>query len=273
MSLLTIDGDKCKRCGQCMAVCPAYIIQIEGQEALPSLIEGGEAFCINCGHCVVVCPKGAFSLETMKAEHCTPVRKELLPSSEQVEHFLKSRRSIRIYKRKPVPQETLAKLIDIARYAPSGHNSQMVQWLVVRDKKEVKRLTGLVVDWLRQTIEESPWLAEILHSDLIVGAWDSGIDVITHNAPHVIVAHMPKDYGILGDCQIALTYLELAAYSLGLGACWAGYFQIAATSYPPLTEALQFPEGHQSFGAMVIGYPKHRMHRIPLRNYPSIVWR
>jgi nitroreductase len=35
-------------------------------------------------------------------------------------------------------------------------------------------------------------------------------------------------------CAIALTYLELATYSLGLGACWAGYFSAAAAFYPPM---------------------------------------
>jgi hypothetical protein len=38
----------------------------------------------------------------------------------------------------------------------------------------------------------------------------------------------------------ALTYLELAAYGLGLGACWAGFLTGAATFYAPVMEALDF---------------------------------
>jgi nitroreductase len=75
------------------------------------------------------------------------------------------------------------------------------------------------------------------------------------------------------DCSIALTYLELAAFTMGLGACWAGWFNFAANHYAPLTEALGLPEGHAAFGAMMLGHPRHRYQRIPRRKQPDIVWR
>jgi len=75
------------------------------------------------------------------------------------------------------------------------------------------------------------------------------------------------------DCSIALTYLELAAFSMGLGACWAGWFNFAANHHPPLTEALRLPEGHAVFGAMMLGHPRHGYQRIPPRKEPAIAWR
>ena len=274
MSVLALDRDKCNSCGICVLECPPRIIELVEPEALPSHVEGGEQICIVCGHCVAVCPLGAIGLETMKPEDCAPVRKKLLPSPEQVEHLFKSRRSVRAYKKKPVPREMLAKLIDIARHAPSGSNAQPVQWLVIEDAKDVKRLAGLVVDWVRLAIKEMPEMADLLRFDLIVGDWDSGIDRIMRGAPHAIVAHAPRDDVMAPQASaIALTTLELAAYSQGLGACWAGWFQMAATNYPPMIEALQLPEGHAFLGAMMIGYPRHRFRRIPLRNEPAILWR
>ena len=274
MSIFAVDHDKCNFCGLCAVECPAAIIVIKGPEALPFMARGGEKFCINCGHCVAVCPPGAISLETMKPEDCTTVSKELLPTPEQVEHFLKSRRSVRVFKEEPVPRRILAKLIDIARYAPSGRNSQPVQWLVVEDPNEVKRLSGLVVDWMRSATKESPEFANHLPVDLIVAAWESGVDTIMRHAPHAILAHAVRDLpSAQGSGLIGLTYLELAAYSMGVGACWAWFFGLAATSYPPMQEALQFPDGHQCLGAMMIGYPKHKLSRIPLRNEPNIIWR
>lgn len=146
MSVLAPDRDKCNSCGMCVLECPRGIIELVEPEALPSYVEGREELCITCGHCVAVCPLDAIALETMKPEDCAPVRKKLLPSPEQVEHLFKSRRSVRAYKKKPVPREMLARLIDIARHAPSGHNAQPVQWLVIEDTKDVKRLAGLVAD-------------------------------------------------------------------------------------------------------------------------------
>jgi len=273
MSVFAIDSDKCDSCGVCSAECPAGIILIKEPGALPYKAKGGELMCINCGHCVAVCPTGALHHERMEPEECVPISRKLLPSGAHVEHLMKSRRSIRVYKEKPVPRETLAKLIDIARYAPSGGNIQPVHWLVIEDREEIKRLGGLAVDWMRSMLQAMPGLDDQSHLGLIVSACDRGIDMIMHEAPHLIVAHAQIQFGLLqADCDIALTYLELAAYSMGLGACWNGLFYMTS-NHPTVKEALQLPEGHQCFGAMLIGYPKYKYRRIPLRKEPKVVWR
>jgi len=274
MSILTVDDAKCTRCGFCVLECPPRIIEQADPKALPTLVEDQVGRCITCGHCVSVCPFAAIALRTMKPEDCMPVNKELLPTAEQVEHFLKSRRSIRAYKDEPVPGEILAKLIDIARYAPSGSNSQPVQWLVIEDRTEVRRLAALVIEWMNLLIKKSPGVIELFHFDLFVNGWERGEDRVLRGAPHIIVAHAPKDTPMAQEnCSIALTYLELAAHSQGLGACWAGYLLAAATSFPAMINALGLPGGHRCFGAMMVGYPKHKFKRIPLRNEPSIIWR
>ena len=275
MSAFSVDCDKCNFCGMCVAECSPRIIDMEGPQSLPFMIEDGEERCIKCGHCVAVCPTAAVSIDIMDAEECAPLSRELLPTAEQVELLLKSRRSIRSHEDKPVLRETLQKLIDIARYAPSGHNIQPVRWLIVEDTKETRRLAGLVAEWMRSIVEANPKLATDLGFDRLVDAWDRGEDMILRSAPHIIMAHADKAYGPLGEtaCIIAMTYLELAAYSLDLGACWAGYFQVACGAYPPLTEALELPQGHQVYAAMMVGYPRYKFSRIPLRNEPEISWR
>lgn len=274
MSVFTVDPELCNSCGMCFLECPAAVIEIAKPKALPTLAAGGEERCIVCGHCVAVCPKAAIALDKMRPEQCAPLRRELLPSAEQVEQLLRSRRSIRAYKKKPVAHGMLARLIDIARYAPTGRNAQDVQWLVVEDPGETRRLAGLVVDWMRGQLEASPQLGRLLHFDTIVAGWEKGRDPVLRGAPHVIVAHASRA-ALLGqlNCTIALTYLELAAYSMGLGACWAGWLQAVAQAHPQVAEALRLPDGHQSFGAMMVGYPRHRFSRIPLRNEPAVIWR
>ncbi len=272
MAIFTVDADKCARDGICVAECPGGLIEMKGE--LPAPVEGAESLCINCGHCVAVCPRGALSLATMPAEECPPVQNELLPGPDQVEHLLLSRRSIRSYKDEVVDWGTLARLVDIARHAPSGHNTQPVHWLVVEDRDEVKRLSGLVIDWMRHVQAQNPGLARSLHLDRVVRSWENGKDRVCRDAPHVILTHAAKSgIGPQAACTIALTYLELAAFSLGLGACWAGYLGAAAASFPPLVATLDLPEGHQVFGAMLVGYPRYPYHRVPVRNKPVIIWR
>jgi nitroreductase len=107
-----------------------------------------------------------------------------------------------------------------------------------------------------------------------IAGWDSGVDMICRGAPHLVIACGPENLPISAtDCAIALTYLELAAPSFGLGACWAGFFTAAARQWSPLQQALALPEGHVVCGAMMIGYPRFRYYRLPLRNEAQIMWR
>jgi nitroreductase/NAD-dependent dihydropyrimidine dehydrogenase PreA subunit len=274
MSLFVVDEQKCKRDGLCVAECPVGIIEMENKESFPSPGAGAEEICVKCGHCVAVCPHGALTLRIMKPEECDSIDKELMISARQAEYFFRQRRSIRNYQDRPVDRATLTKLIDMARYAPSGHNSQPVHWLVIEDADEVRRMAGLVVNWMRVMIKDRPEVAEPMHFDRVVSAWENGRDRVLRGAPHLIVAH--GDTSLIAAqtaCIIALTYLELGASALGLGACWAGYFNAAANFYPPLQQALSLPKGHASFGAMMVGHPTFAYHRIPLRNQAKIQWR
>jgi len=273
-SLFEIDIQKCKRDGICAAVCPLKLITVSEEDKLPLPIDKAEKQCIKCGQCVASCPYGAFSLNVMKPEECAQFDAKLLPSAEQVKSFLTSRRSIRVYKKQPVDRETLADIIDTARYAPTAVNIQPVKWLVIEAAEEVNRLAGLVVDWMRNVIKEDPELAKGLGMKRFVADWEAGQDRICRGAPHLIIAHANGAIAASqSSCTIALTYLELAAFSKGLGACWAGFFHRAATLYPPIMQALNLPEGHQVFGAMLVGYPQYRYYRIPQRKKAAVTWR
>ena len=273
MDLFEVNHQTCNQDGICAAVCPAGIVDFEkGSYPVPST--EAEEICIRCGHCVAVCPTASLSHREMPVEACPPVQKALHLGSEQCEHFLRSRRSIRVYKDKPVGRDLLAKLIDIARYAPSGHNAQDAKWLVLENREELHTLSGIAVDWMRWMMENMSQIALSMHMDRAILRWESGVDSILRGAPALIIAYGEKEnVRATTTCTIALTYLELAATSLDLGGCWAGYFNAAAIHFPPMAEALSLPEGHQSCGAMMVGYPKFRYHRLPLRNTPNITWR
>jgi nitroreductase/ferredoxin len=274
MGLFVVDQEKCKRDGVCVAECPIGIIELRSKDDVPTPTEDAENFCIDCGHCVTVCPHGALSHRSMTPERCPPVRREWALDPERVEHFLRTRRSIRSYRAEPVDREVLIKLIDIARYAPSGHNSQPVRWLIIYDGAEVRRLAGFVAEWLRFMVEEQPEVVLPMHMDRVVAAWDSGDERICRGAPHIIVAQGKEGERAASDaCIIALAHLELAAPAFGLGACWAGYFNRASTLWPPMRKTLGLPKGYVSYGAMMVGYPKYAYQRLPLRNEARITWR
>ncbi len=273
MKLFEVDQQSCKQDGICAAACPIEIIDFQ-KNGYPSPSAEAEELCIRCGHCVAACPTGSLSHREMPVEQCPPVQSNLQLSPEHCEHFLRSRRSIRVYKDEPVPRADLARLIEVARYAPSGHNSQCAEWLVLDNRDELRKLAGIVADWMRWLIGKMPELALSWHMDKTLKRWEKGKDVILREAPAVIIAHAEEHNRLApATCTIALTYLELAATSMDLGCCWAGYFNAAAVAFPPMKEALALPAGHQCFGSMMVGYPLFHYHRLPTRKPPAISWR
>lgn len=273
MAFFTVNSETCNRDGLCAAVCPLGILDWQ-PGALPVPSADAETICIRCGHCVAVCPTASFEHRDMPVSACPPVRPELRLDAEHCEQFLRARRSIRVYRKQSVEQEKLARLIDMARYAPSGINSQGARWLVIANREELHRLAGIVIEWMQWLQAEMPDVAQSLHVDRAIRRWQAGEDVILRGAPALIVAYAEKDNRMApSTCTIALTTLELAATSLGLGGCWAGYFNAAATTFPPMIAALGLPDGHQTYGAMMVGYPKFAYHRLPTRKEPEIDWR
>jgi nitroreductase/NAD-dependent dihydropyrimidine dehydrogenase PreA subunit len=274
MSLFTIDRKKCKRDGMCAKECPAQIIILADKDAFPTLMDKGEESCINCGHCVAVCPHGALTLSKMPLAQCPVIQSDLLPEADQIKHLLMARRSIRYYKNRMVAHELLEELIDTARYAPTGSNKQQVQWMVFENPAEVNRLASMVIDFARlmRPLTADETMAKNMERK--IAAWDKGIDSILRGAPHLIVVHSQADLPFAeADCLIALSYLELYAYTKGLGTCFAGYLTAAANFHEPLAQALGLPHGHKCFGAVMLGYPQYKYTRIPTRNAPVVTWR
>lgn len=274
MQLFTIDTTTCNKDGLCAEVCPARIIRQDKGE-FPEPVEGAEEICIQCGHCVAVCPKGSFSHKDIPPAHCPEIKDDLKISPEQTIQFLRSRRSIRVYKKKPVPRDILSTLIDTARYAPTGHNSQCVEWMVIDDPDLLKELTAVTVEWMRWMTHHMKEFAATMHMDRTIRRFEeTGEDVILRGAPALIVTHAHKENNFApAACTIALAYLELAATGLGLGTCFAGYLKAAETFFPPMKSVLSLPQDHDCMGALMVGYPKFTYKRLPTRKEPPVTWR
>jgi nitroreductase len=114
-------------------------------------------------------------------------------NEEQAVQFLRSPRSIHVFQDKPVEKEKIRRLIEIARYASTAINSQLVEWLVVSDKSRINKITSLTADYFRGVLKEDPhaaWAPSLLR---IVAAWEAGYDAMLRNAPALVVASAPKE--------------------------------------------------------------------------------
>ena len=274
MTTMRIDRDLCTCCGICTEVCPQGIISPGSAGELPDIATDREAFCIRCGHCMVSCPTRALTLGFLQDEPEPGRPAAFPPEPDLIAYYLKNRRSVRHYTREPVPRDTIAAILDVARYAPSGVNQQPVRWLVIHDPGEVHSLAGMTVDWMRHEAGKDHPLLPKPALDGLLAAWDRGGDPICRNAPHLLVATVPEGPGsAFIDGIIAVTYADIAAPAFGVGTCWAGFLSLAVQAWPPLKEALAIPEGYVYSFSLMCGFPEFKTYGIPRRNPPKVTWR
>ena len=230
-----------------------------------------DEYCMRCGHCVAVCPTDSIVHREMPLEQCPRIDPEMEVSFDQVTQLIKGRRSVREFQDKPVPRELIENIIDVARYAPTGHNAQGVRWLIIDVPEELKALTAIGVDWFRSMTEgDSPWALE---AQAILRIHELGLNIFLRNAPMVVVTYAEKDNHISeADCIIAMSYFDLVAKAAGLGCCWNGYFYRSAQTFQPMVDAIALPEGFTPYAAVGVGYPRFPYNRIPVRKSPDIIW-
>jgi nitroreductase/NAD-dependent dihydropyrimidine dehydrogenase PreA subunit len=272
MGLLRVDRDKCEKEGICVQVCPVGILALDPDRG-PEVRQGLAPHCIGCGHCVAACPHGALDNVRNPLAAQVPLLEYPVLEAEAAFAFLRSRRSIRCYLQKVVPREVLLRLLDIARYAPSGHNSQGLSYLVVEGEERLGRVCEIVIEWMHLVVQADPALAKRLNMPGIIKAHEKGEDRILRNAPHLVVATASKENpGAVPSTYLALEYVELYASALRLGTCWAGFAQVCAQQYPVLPQYLQTPDGQAITGMMMVGYPQFGYYRLPERNPLDVRW-
>ena len=277
MGKITIDVHKCLLCGDCLKVCPTIFFLEEGQ-----IITKEEEHCTLCGHCLAICPAEAITHADLPEGEFLPLRPDSQISPEALYFFLRSRRSCRNFRPQKVPQEVLEKLIDIARYAPSGHNSQNFEFVVIQDKELIQKLaerTAIFFGNLYKMLSAPglaipPWLAAHMRGfRLNYEYYQQGKDRIFRNAPALIIIHAPAaNVSSAQNCHLAMAHIMLQAQAMGLGTCIIGYFITAAERDPSLIKELEIPKDHKIFTCCTVGYPALVFKKLVPRNPPKVRW-
>lgn len=271
---ITIQSPLCSGCGICSRVCPYLILRMDETGEKASVDPAYEPACSRCGHCQAICPEGAIKVTYEGAGPVPDLSGLENPTPDQFAHLVMMRRSVREYRKKPVPREVFSSIFDIIRYAPSGMNGQSVSWTVMEKPGGVEALVGGTIQWARSIVKTQPdhVLAPIL--PMMIGAYDQGIDRVCHGAPHLVIAHGPRGNPVgYTDAIIALTHFDLAAPVFGLGTCWAGILTIALWDSPEMAASAGVPDDHAVHYAMMTGYPKYPCKRVPPRNEARVDWR
>jgi nitroreductase len=246
--------------------------------------------CYACGHCVAVCPKAAIDNEK------SPLAKqmtshEMLPTQESTEFLLKSRRSTRKYQSKPVPRQLIEKLLDIARYAPTGANSQGITYLVIDTPETLLKITEEAVKHMKRTLNRrSPYYNTLRRN--IERYRKEGKDPVLFGAPCLIVALFDKTPALAKtipalfrpfikrfitkiasiNAVSSLLQAQIFAPTLGVGSCVSGVITEFSSGSKELLAVINPPPGKMIAGALMVGYPAVTYQRIVARDSLQIVW-
>jgi nitroreductase len=166
----------------------------------------------------------------------------------QVEEVVYRRRSVRVYKKKQVPEYVIQRLLETARFAPSAGNGQTWKFIVIQDPAMIKEMEADILSvckkiskwfyYLNGNSKKKSFISRMIQrlipadthpvpfiaSHLIA----EGSAGIFHGAPTLIMMLVDKrtpgdsaiEAGITGET------IDLTAHSFGLGTCWVSFSKL-----------------------------------------------
>ena len=141
-----------------------------------------------------------------------------------VDHIL-TRRSIKRYETRDIPEEVLQQILEAGRQAPSAANRQPIRFVIVKDHDILKNLCDNLIT---RFVKAAP-LAVVGCAgtkSLLTGKW------------------------ALVDATIAMQNMVIAAWVLGVGSCWIG-----ACNEEKVKELLKIPNKWRVVALITFGYP------------------
>jgi 5,6-dimethylbenzimidazole synthase len=182
--------------------------------------------------------------------------------------LVKTRRSIRSFKAEPIPDEYVERIIEVARWAPSGANSQPWEFIIVKDKEIKDKIIDIVNEHsefsrkVELTREEHLRFPAITGPVREPGFKNAPVFIILCGDPRTKEAYPLLTMLTRGDSHFtsslasAFLYMTLAATALGLGSQW-----VSATGNPfvkcLLRGLLEIPEKLEIYDMLVLGYPTY----------------
>jgi nitroreductase len=198
--------------------------------------------------------------------------------------LIKTRRSVRKYQDKPVPEDLLLKALELATWAPNGGNYQPWRFLIVTNKQLIQKMgqavkakTELICSWAEstefgETVERWRRSADFFrHAPVciavLMGKYISAADrILSTRGEADTVAQEIRACRELGNSSLqsvaaAVANLLLILHYFGLGATWMAAPQ---TAKKEVEELLHVSPDWDFVDLIPVGYPAETP-RVPAR--------
>lgn len=284
-----IEEALCTGCGSCVKDCPAHALRLE--EGKAKVLRG----CLQCGHCVAICPARAVSIpeyDMEEVEEYVPETFDLDP--ENFLHFVKFRRSIRSFTKKPIEKEKLLRILNAGRYTATAKNRQACTFVLVQERlEEFKTLVWEEFPTVLKNLEETePAYAKVFgrlyeiwkENGTIPGEGNLYGQAFgeAYAAPEGSLKENPFFFDTtsflviasdnLLDGGLASANIENMAVAEGAGVLYSGYLMRILAASPRLLEWLGIGDKPIA-SCMLLGYPAVEYRRTAPRKKADIRWK
>lgn len=288
-----VNQETCERCGLCAEICPNRIIGIEESKNI-YFNNDRLGLCIRCGHCMAICPTQSVIAPGLSYEKDFFNLPKSAMDSEDFFNLISTRRAVRIFRKKPVPQDLLDKIVEAISLAPMGFPPHKVEITIVRQREDIEKALPLMAkfyenlqNWINNPIPRffmkrklTPEVFNTLNNHIVpmmkIKLPDmkiNGEDIITRGAPVLFLFHanrLAENHS--EDLFIDLTYGFLAAHALGLGATPISLVPPAVERTPELRNMFRIPDENEVLGSMIVGYLLRRFKRGIRRPLANVSW-
>lgn len=158
---------------------------------------------------------------------------------------IKGRRSIRKYSQVFIEEEKLEIIGEAMRLAPSSSNSQKWKFIFVTDKE--KRMK------LKEAADGQKFIEEAPVTVVGVATEDDYVMMCGQKASAI-------------NLSIAMAYMTLESYELGLGTCWVGHFD-----EEKVKETLNIPNNMRVVAISPLGYPEEDPDERPRKSKDEVI--
>jgi nitroreductase len=154
---------------------------------------------------------------------------------------IQTRRSIRRYQEKAIPDEILNRVLEAARWAPSWANTQCWHFVVVRNTETKKQIQEAVSP-------RNPSSLAIVNAPVLLVVCGQLKRSGYYNGEY------PTKFGdwFMYDLGLATQNLCLAAHDSGLATVIVGLFD-----HDKVAETIKLPSEHEVLVLIPLGYPDH----------------
>jgi nitroreductase len=153
--------------------------------------------------------------------------------------IVKTRRSIRRYKRKSLRRDTIDSILDAARCAPTAEDLQQLDYKVITNRVTIKRISNRINSIMEKENQSLP-----MNED----------PNVFYGAPLLIIITGPgENIWIYSDAALAIQNIMLYATSIDLGTCFIGKARYVDKDEELLRE-LHISKGRKIVGAVICGY-------------------